>query len=239
MAEDLSKTALFILGIIANEPTNPYAMCKLVNYNRRNLRNKVPAQTIFSIIKILNKKGLIAGKRIKNGNMPDMTVYSITTKGEKTLKQNLMTCISFPEDPLTNLVLSLMLMCYLDKEEALKALDEYRKKIKMNIAARKKILDGIEDKGLFTRIISANHILNMQKVNLKTVNELINSLQANPQCKNLPIPWWRDDFLQDEKRRKNAGTDELLENYAEEAPALAASSRRASGRKTPKKSEKA
>ena len=205
MGEDLSRTALFVLGIIANDPINPYTMCKLVNYNTRNLRNKIPAQTIFSIIKILNKKGLISGKKTKNGNMPEMTVYSITPKGEKLLKQNLILYISSPEDALTNLVLSLMLIRYLDKKEVLKALDEYRDKIKVDIATRKKILSSAEkDDDSSTRRISAKHILNMHKVNLKTVNELIESLEANPQYKTFPIPWWRDEFLQNEKTRKNA-----------------------------------
>jgi DNA-binding PadR family transcriptional regulator len=199
MGEELSRTALFVLGIIANEPTNPYTMCKLVNYNRKNLRNNIPAQTIFSIIKILNKKSLISGKRIKNGNMPEMTVYSVTSKGQKVLKQNLMSYISSPEDPLTNLVLSLMLICYLDKADVLKALDEYREKIKADINTRKKILAGTKDNSLFTRAISARHIINTQKVNLKTVDELIQNLEANPQCKDFPIPWWRDDFIQNEK----------------------------------------
>jgi DNA-binding PadR family transcriptional regulator len=204
MREELSRTALFILGVIANEPTNPYSLCKLVNYNRRNLRTRIPDQTIFSMIKMLNKKGLISGKRQKNGLMPDMTVYSITQKGEKLLKQNLMLCLSAPEDPLTNLVLSLMLICYLDKAEAVKALIEYREKIKVDIATRKKLLSAVDqDSSPFTRLISARHILNMNRVNLKTVDELIVSLEANPQCKNFPIPWWRNDYLQNEKTKKN------------------------------------
>jgi DNA-binding PadR family transcriptional regulator len=204
MVEDLSKTALFVLGIIAHEPTNPYTMCKLVNYNPKNLRTKIPAQTIFSIIKILNKKALISGKRIKNGNMPEMTVYSITPKGEKILKRNLMLYISFPEDALTNIVLSLMLICYLGKEEALTALEDYRDKIKAEIVTRKKLLSSGERSVSFAHDIAAKHILNMQKVNLKTVNELIESLEANPQCKNFPIPWWKDEFHQKETTRKNA-----------------------------------
>lgn len=203
MGENLTKTALFILGIIANDPINPYTMCKLVNYNRRNLRARMPAQTIFSIIKVLNKKGLISGKRVKNGNMPEMTVYSITAKGKTLLKQNLRLYISFPEDPLTNLVLSLMLIGYLDKEEILKALAEYRDKIKVDIDTRKKLLSAVEnDKKLITRVISAKHIMNINKVNLKTVTELIESLEDNRQCNNFPIPWWRDEFLQNEQTKR-------------------------------------
>ena len=156
------------------------------------------------IIKILDREGLISGKRIKNGNIPEMTVYSITPKGEKILKRNLMLYISFPEDALTNLVLSLMLICYLGKEEALKALEAYRDKIKVEIATRKKLLSSGERSVSFTHDIAAKHVLNMEKVNLKTVNELIESLEANPQCKNFPIPWWKDEFHRKDKTRKNA-----------------------------------
>jgi DNA-binding PadR family transcriptional regulator len=203
MRDGLTKTALFILGIIANEPTNPYTMSKLVNFNRRTLRKKIPAQTVFSIIKILSKKGLISGEKVKKGNMPDMTVYSISAKGQKILKQNLMACITSPEDPMTNLVLSLMLICYLDKDEALQALHEYRDKIRVDIATRKHILSmAIKEDTIFTRIISAHHIFNIQRANLETVEELIEDLEANPQCKNFPVPWWREEYLKSEKKSK-------------------------------------
>ena len=205
MAEDLSKSALFILGIIAHEPTNPYNMYKLVNYNTRNLRTKIPSQTIFSIINNLNKKGLVSGKKMKNGNMPEMTVYSITKKGEKLLKRNLMMYISIPEDALTNLVLSLMLICYLNKEEALEALKEYREKLKVELDTRKNLLSSGERSVSFTHDIAIKHVLNIEKVNMKTINELIDSLEAHPQCENFPVPWWKDEFYQEEKMRKNSG----------------------------------
>jgi hypothetical protein len=38
MGENLTRTALFLLGLIANESINPYNLCKLINHNRRNLR---------------------------------------------------------------------------------------------------------------------------------------------------------------------------------------------------------
>ena len=71
----LTKTALLILGIIADEPINPYAISKLISFKRKNLRGTIPDSTVYGIISMLHKKKLITGKRVRNRNTPDRTVY--------------------------------------------------------------------------------------------------------------------------------------------------------------------
>ena len=157
----------------------------------------MPPQTVYGIVNILNRKKLITGKKIKNGNMPDRTVYSITKKGEDMIRKNLISYLATPEDNLSELVLSIILIGCLDKETVLKALKEYRGKIAEEIAISKKL--SVKTRipvESYTRQIVADHTLNILLVNLKTVNELIKKVEIDPKWGSFEVPWWRNEFLQ-------------------------------------------
>jgi DNA-binding PadR family transcriptional regulator len=194
----LSRTDLLILGIIAEKPINPYAIIKLVNYKRNSIRRYVPPQTVYGIVNILHRKKLISGKKVKNGNMPDITLYSITPKGEEVIRKNLISCLSTPEDNLSELVLSLLLLGFLDKATVLTALKEYRGKIEKEIATSRRLSLKIKiPEELYTRKIVASHTLNILLVNLETVNELIDRVEKDDHWTSFQVPWWRNEYLQD------------------------------------------
>jgi DNA-binding PadR family transcriptional regulator len=201
MNEVLSKTALLILGIIANEPINPYAISKLVNFKRTNI--KIPTQTVYGIVNMLKKRGLISGKWVKNGNMPDKTIYSITPKGEELIKRNLVYWLANPHETLTELLLSIILIGYLDKETALRTLKEHQVKTEEAIAvgkALRKSRKQADDSHI--RKISIEYILNTLQVNHKTVDTLMKTLETDFRWADSPVPWWRDEFLSYKKTRK-------------------------------------
>lgn len=200
----MSRTDLLILGIIAEKPINPYAIIKLVNYKRNSIRRYVPAQTVYGVINILHRKKLISGKKVKNGNMPDMTVYSITPKGEDAIRKNLISCLSTPEDNLSELVLSLLLLGFLDKETVLTALKEYREKLEKEIAISRSLSLKVKiPEEFYTRQIVARHTLNILLVNLETVKELIKQVEKDSHWKNFQVPWWRNEYLQDGESAEN------------------------------------
>jgi DNA-binding PadR family transcriptional regulator len=195
----LSKTGLLILGLIAENPVNPYEIIKIINYNRRNLRRSVPKRTVYSTVKILEKKGFIAGTRKKQGNMPEMTVYSITQSGKALLKKTLLSYFNSPENYFSELVLSTILIGHLDRENVLQAIKNYRDKIKEAICVREKFISSadIEESSL-RRIITAN-TLNILKANLKTANELVKIASDNTEWSSFTAPWWRNEYLQGKK----------------------------------------
>jgi DNA-binding PadR family transcriptional regulator len=193
----LSKTALLILGVIADEPINPYAISKLINYKRQNRRSKIPDPTVYGIVNMLREKKLIKGKRFKNGNLPDRTVYSITQKGQELLNKNLITYLSTPEDTLSELPLSLFLMSSLDKKQVLTALQEYREKQSDEINVMTGMIESERERGVpYSGLIAIEHILNVLKVNLATVNEVIRKVEADSQWCHHPLPFWRSEFSQ-------------------------------------------
>lgn len=192
----LSRTALLVLGIIGQEPINPYAIVLLLNRTRTHTRRKVHAQTVYSIINNLSEKKLITGKKQSNGNMPDKTIYSITEKGHELVRKNLLSFLSAPEDNLSELALSVMLVGLLDKNSVIQALYEYREKAGEEIKVRKKLhLADIGD--TYIQKITTEHTLNILEVNYNTAGKLIRWIEEDSRWSNLSIPWWRNEISKD------------------------------------------
>ncbi len=191
----LSRTTLLVLGIIGEAPINPYAIVRLLNEKKRSLRRKVHAQTVYGIVNMLSAKKLITGKKIPNGNMPNKTIYSITNKGKELIRENLRSYLSNPENNLSELALSMLLVGYLDKETVLKDLKEYRAKAGEEIAVRKNLgTDDISQDDYISQITVA-YTLNILEANYKTVNHLIKRIEKDTRWDHFSVPWWRDETL--------------------------------------------
>ncbi len=193
----LSKTALLILGVIADEPINPYAIGKLISFKRKNLRGKIPDSTVYGIINMLHKKKLIKGKKVKNNKTPDRTVYSITAKGQDLLKKNLISYLSTPEDTLSELPLSLFLMGILDKTEVLKALKKYQSRQNKEVSLMEKMVEAEKKNGVpYSGLLAIEHILHVLKINLNTINKVIQQIESDADWSHPKIPFWRAEFNQ-------------------------------------------
>lgn len=90
----LSKPATMLLGLIYQKPINAYEIIKLLNFMNVKWWYNIADSTVYSTLKVLEKRNLIAGTTEKVGNMPDRTVYSLTLKGENefldTLKKSIL-----------------------------------------------------------------------------------------------------------------------------------------------------
>lgn len=198
----LSKTALLILGVIADEPINPYAISKLINFKRKNLRGKIPDSTVYGIVNMLHKKKLIKGKRIKNKINPDRMEYSITAKGRDLLKKDLISYLGTPEDTLSELALSLFLMGILDKPEVLKALKEYQTRQNIEILLMEEMVQSEKEHDVpYSGLLAIQHILDVLKLNLNTVNEVIQQIESGLDWERPQIPFWRAEFNQQTRPR--------------------------------------
>lgn len=85
----LTKPAVMLLGLICEKPLNAYEIIKLLNTMNVKWWYNIADSTVYSTLKVLEKKGLIIGKAEKVGNMPDRTVYTITAKGDEELRSAL------------------------------------------------------------------------------------------------------------------------------------------------------
>ena len=195
MKERITTTGLFILGIIADGPTTPYNIDKILNYKRmKNMKIGIPFQTIYGTVYKLNKLGLVSREKRKNGNLPDKTIYTITPKGEELMKESLIAYLNKPPEILTELVLPIMLIKHLDKEKAIKVLDEYQRVIGGEISIGKKMRKTSKELNeSFTGKIFIEHILSTLSANRSTIRQLIKTIEKEPLWSHSPVPWWRKE----------------------------------------------
>ena len=78
----MSSIDLMILGLTQHRPWSPYEIIQLME--TRSIKNwiKISDPAIYRNMREMAKKGYLIGKKVKEGNMPEKTVYRITKKGK-------------------------------------------------------------------------------------------------------------------------------------------------------------
>lgn len=84
---------LIVLGILKKEALSAYDIQKLVEYRNISKWVKISTPSIYKKVIQLEQKGYVKSTIIKEGNMPEKAVYSLTEAGEITF-QNLMSEIA-------------------------------------------------------------------------------------------------------------------------------------------------
>lgn len=82
----LSKPATMLLGILSEEPMNPYGIIKRLDLMNTKFWFYIGNSTVYVTLKNLEKSKYIAGTKAKSGNMPDKTIYTVTPSGLEKLK---------------------------------------------------------------------------------------------------------------------------------------------------------
>lgn len=77
----MSTIDLMLLGALMEKPMNAYEMKK--NMEARNIKSwvKISSPSIYKNLVSLNKKGYLDDKVVKDGEMPEKTIYSINEEG--------------------------------------------------------------------------------------------------------------------------------------------------------------
>lgn len=84
---------LIVLGILKKEPLGAYDIQKLVEYRNISKWVKISTPSIYKKVVQLEDKGYIKSISVKDGNMPEKAVYSLTEAGEEEFER-LMLAIS-------------------------------------------------------------------------------------------------------------------------------------------------
>jgi DNA-binding PadR family transcriptional regulator len=82
MGYDMSTIDLMLLGALMEKPMNAYEMKK--NMEFRNIKSwvKISSPSIYKNLVALKKKGYLEGETVREGEMPEKTIYSINEKGK-------------------------------------------------------------------------------------------------------------------------------------------------------------
>lgn len=73
---------LIVLGILKKESLSAYDIQKLVEYRNISKWVKISTPSIYKKVIQLEKKGYITSSAVKEGNMAEKAVYSLTAAGE-------------------------------------------------------------------------------------------------------------------------------------------------------------
>lgn len=134
----LSKSAVIILALIERHPLNAYEIIKMLNHMKVKEWYNVADSTVYATIKAMEKKEYIIGVVQKDGNMPDKTVYSLTSTGKEEVTRTISHYISDFDYDTIPFSIAGFFITILEKE---KAVDLLQKRLKLLA----KILSGITE----------------------------------------------------------------------------------------------
>ena len=87
---------LIVLGMLKKGPMSAYEIQKLVEYRNISKWVKISTPSIYKKAVQLEAKGLVKGEIIKEGKMPEKSVYSLTEAGEKEFERLMLEISTMP-----------------------------------------------------------------------------------------------------------------------------------------------
>ena len=175
----LSKSSALLLGIIAETPINPYEIIKLMDYISVGNWLSFAPSSIYATIKTLQDKGYITGKNIKEGNMPEKTVYTITEAGQKQLNIAIEGFLGNLEWDYAKFNIATILICHIAKDRALEILNEKVKKLNGKIDGLQSKLKELEVTEPLTGLHAIKHMIYLTNADIHSSQELINIIEAD------------------------------------------------------------
>lgn len=92
----MSTIDLILLGSLCQSPKSAYDLQKQIEARNLSRWIKIGSFTVYKKVVQYEAKGYVVSKTVRNGNMPEKTLYTITPKGKETVK-DLMTQFSLAE----------------------------------------------------------------------------------------------------------------------------------------------
>lgn len=78
---------LIILGMLKKQPLSAYDIQKLVEYRNISKWVKISTPSIYKKVIQLEEKGLLQSVLVRENNMPEKAVYSLTANGEQEFER--------------------------------------------------------------------------------------------------------------------------------------------------------
>lgn len=139
---------LIVLGIVKQKALSAYDIQKVVEYRNISKWVKISTPSIYKKVLQLEEKGFIKSKNIKEGNMPEKAIYSLTAEGEKEFEKLMFEISNQPINifldfnavivNLNNLSIEDQKKCLNSIEENVKTLKKY---IEENISKKENIAE--------------------------------------------------------------------------------------------------
>lgn len=115
----LSNIAISLLALVSEKPMGAYDMVGVMEKTNFERWLSVSPSSIYTMVKTLEKRKLINGTQMKEGNMPEKTVFSITKMGKVALEENLRRCLESEDAHNAAFDVAILFVCHLRKESVI------------------------------------------------------------------------------------------------------------------------
>lgn len=172
----MSTIDLIILGSLCQSPKSAYDLQKQIESRNLSRWIKIGSFTVYKKVVQYESKGYVISETVKNGNMPEKTVYTITPKGKEIFKE-LMTKFSLAETRVfldfNAVIVNLESMSKEMQKECLDNIEEHVKMLKdylnENISLKEKD-DNVP--------LTGKEVLKQQFILVQAIEEWIASLKS-------------------------------------------------------------
>lgn len=93
----MSTVNLLVLGVLMEQPMNAYEMQKVMESRYIKRWTKISTPSIYRNLVTLCERGYIDGEVVREGEMPQKTIYTINEKGKAYFFDLMEKCIDKPE----------------------------------------------------------------------------------------------------------------------------------------------
>ncbi len=78
----MSSANLIVLGLLLDKPMSAYKIAQIIENQVIGQMVKISSPTVYKNIKLLEKEGYLSMERVKEGEMPEKKVYTVTEEGK-------------------------------------------------------------------------------------------------------------------------------------------------------------
>lgn len=120
----MSTIDLMLLGVLMKEPMNAYEIKKVMEYRRIKKWIKISSPSVYKNLVKLYKSGFLDGQLVREGEMPEKTVYTINDKGKKYFMRLMQKYSEEPGELHIDFSAFIANLCYVDRETGLKMIED-------------------------------------------------------------------------------------------------------------------
>lgn len=182
----LTKSSTIIMGLISENPINPYEIIRILKEININKWYPIAKQSLYSNIKKLNEQGLITGKTVKEGNMPEKTIYSITDKGKNEFYHALVEFLTSTDVDIVKFNIGITFLCHIDKEEVTRILLTKSHIMEQSIMTLQNTITSEEQikEISYNRILIMKYNLNIMRSELECIKSFLENIKNDNEWKN-------------------------------------------------------
>jgi DNA-binding PadR family transcriptional regulator len=172
--------ALAVLSCLFERPMHPYEIGTTLRERRKDESIKLNYGSLYAVVEGLQRRGLIvAAETMRQGNRPERTVYRVTDAGRVELIDWLSGLLAEPAKEFTQFEAGLSLLPVLTPEDALRLLEERRKRLEVELVQARSVRGHIEPKLPRLFFIEAEYRWKLKEAELEWVEALIVDIASN------------------------------------------------------------